>query len=231
MDYDDIIDKNDLGTLYGKNGKKGLRIEQISAKIHRHKGKHYPSPITSNLRGPAEDAQTKGKEKEGDIYSLPGYEIYPIKRHFYTDRERDHNLGLLSSDIPDPSAKEIKDFLGNPPSQEELPDWLRESNAKMEQFEGLFSQVPHGLLCDPTVPHAAVRLFALYHKFCKVKDLRKNPTTFVSKKTIGKYMGASEWYIWHCTKLLEQKGWLSITHRKGTSNIITLFDKPKTSTH
>jgi len=227
MDYEDIINENDLGTLYRKNGKKRLRNEHISIKIHRQKEKHCSLPITLNPGIPAEEAQTKGNEKEGCVTSLPGYEVYPIKRHFYVDKDRDQNLDLLSSDFPDPSAKEIKDFLGNSPSQEDLPDWLRESEIKMEQFEGLFSQVPHGLLCDPTVPHAAVRLFALYHKFCKVKDLRRNPTTFVSKKTLGKYMGASEWYIWHCTKLLEQKGWLSITHRKGTSNIITLSDKPK----
>lgn len=231
MDYDEIIDENNLGILYGKNGKKHLRIEQISAKIHHHKEKHCPPPINLSRGVPAGDAQTKGKERKGDVSSLPGYEIYPIKRHFYTDKERNLDSNLLTPDFPIPSAKEIQDFLGNPPSQEDLPDLLRETEKKMEQFEGLFSQVPHGLLCDPTVPHAAVRLFALYHKFCKVKNLRKNPTTFVGKKAIGKYMGASQWYIWHNTKLLEQKGWLSITHHKGTSNKITLFNKPKTITH
>ncbi len=227
MDYDDIVDENDLGILYGKTGKKRLRIEQISAKIHRYKEKHDPSSITFDPEGDAGEAQTREKDRDRGVSSLPGYEIYPIKRHFYIDIEKDQNLDLLSSDFPNPSPKEINDFLGSPPSQEDLPDWLKEKDRKTEQFEGFFSQVPHALLCDPSVPHAAVRLFALYQKYCKVNDLRKNPSTFVSKKTIGKYMGVSEWYIWYNTKLLEQKGWLSITRQKGISNIIKLFDKSK----
>ncbi|MGD9344296.1 MAG: hypothetical protein PVH84_00425 [Candidatus Aminicenantes bacterium] len=110
MDYDDIVDENDLGILYGKTGKNRLRIEQISAKIHRYKEKHDPSSITFNPEGAAGDAQTREKNKDGGVSSLPGYEIYPIKRYFYLDIEKDRNLDLLSSDFPNPSPKEINDF-------------------------------------------------------------------------------------------------------------------------
>lgn len=104
---------------------------------------------------------------------------------------------------------------------------MKDHEKNTEKLRGFHSQIPHELLCDPDIPHAAVRIYAIYHKFCKVKDLSNKPTTFVSRKTIGKHMGVSEVYIWKLRKLLEHKGWINVKVRKGKSNIITLYGIPK----
>jgi len=160
---------------------------------------------------------------------MRGYKESPIKRHFYTDKEKYADDSYWQLDFPIPTQEEAIAFLGIQPKNEDLPDWMKmkdhEKNA--EKLRCFHSQIPHELLCDPDISHAAVRLYAIYHKFCKVKNLSKKPTTFVSKKTIGMLMGASEVYIWELTRLLERKGWLDVKPRKGKSNIITLYNMPK----
>ncbi|MGD8540395.1 MAG: hypothetical protein PVI66_16910 [Candidatus Aminicenantes bacterium] len=161
--------------------------------------------------------------------TLFGYEHCPIQRHFYTDIEKYADNSFWQLDFPFPTQEETIAFLGPPPKIEDLPDWMKmkDHEKNTEKLRGFHSQIPHELLCDPDVPHAAVRLYAVYHKFCKVKDLSKKPTTFVGRKTIRKHMGVSEVYIWKLTKLLERKGWVDIEVRKGKSNIITLYGIPK----
>lgn len=154
---------------------------------------------------------------------LVGHRRLPLQKHYCCNEFCGENP------IPVPSMEDAIAFLGEPPKLEDLPEWLigeQEIEKKEETLEGFYSQVPHELICDPTIPHAAVRLYAVYHKFCKVKDLSKRPKTFVSKKKIGKLMGGSEVYVWMNTKLLEQRGWLEVKSRKGTTNIITLYDTP-----
>lgn len=144
--------------------------------------------------------------------TLFGYKRYSIKLHFYTDKEKYTDDSYWQLDFPIPTQEEAIAFLGPPPKSEDLPDWMKtkdhEKNA--ERLRGFHSQIPHELLCDPDISHAAVRLYAVYHKFCKFKDLTKKPTTFVGRKTIGKHMGVSEVYIWKLTRLLERKGWLDV---------------------
>ena len=123
----------------------------------------------------------------------------------------------------------VIDFLGLPPKLKNLASWMKldvEPEKKSEELKGFHSQVPHELLCDPTIPHAAVRLYAIYHKFCRIKNLAKRPKTYVGKKKISELMGVSEVYIWTYTKLLQERDWIEVKYRKGTTNIVILNGTP-----
>jgi hypothetical protein len=157
---------------------------------------------------------------------MRGHYRYPIKYHYYTDREKLENRDRGQNDLPIPTFQEITAFLGETPKIEDLPDWLIESAENREKLEGFYSQIPHELLCDPMIPSSAKIVFCLFHKYSKPKDLSKNPTAFVGKKTIAKHMGKTPRYVSELIRILEQTGWLKSIPRMGKTNKTILHDKP-----
>ena len=92
-----------------------------------------------------------------------------------------------------------------------------------------FAQVPQALIRDPEIPHAAVRLYGIYHTYAQnTKDLRNRPSPFVSQKKIAKDMGIHRNRISYWTQYLHGKGWLTIKRRGwNRSNEIMLHGKRK----
>ncbi len=79
--------------------------------------------------------------EEKDYKIMEGYKQYPIKRHFYTEKERQEDppldyikymiktYGEYGSKVT--MEKAIK-FLGEPPKEEDLPEWLQGLGEKEE---------------------------------------------------------------------------------------------------
>jgi hypothetical protein len=87
-----------------------------------------------------------------------------------------------------------------------------------------FALIPQDLLRDPEMPHAAVRLWALYHSYSQnTKDLRHRPATFVGQEVLSHDMGIDRHQITRHTRVLEQNGWLdSVRRGLGKTNLIVL---------
>lgn len=112
-------------------------------------------------------------------------------------------------------------------NKEEL---LEEENKGTAVFwEGpYYAQIPEDLVRDSKIPHAAVRLYGIYHTFAQSKRLMSNPRTFVSQETIAKCMGVNYVRVSIWTKHLEDTGWLAINRRgQGKSNIIILHSRKR----
>ena len=80
---------------------------------------------------------------------MRGHKRYPIENHYYTEREKLEDRCHRQKNLQIPSREETAAFLGDPPTLEDLPDWLTRLEEKQEKLEGFCSQIPHELLCNP----------------------------------------------------------------------------------
>lgn len=121
-------------------------------------------------------------------------------------------------------------YLQQPPGEDEIPDWLRESHnnkgAVVYYDWPHFGQIPQELLRDPKIQPAAKALFGLLHTYSQHKNLAKKPTTFVSQARLAQDMGLHVNTIGRLLKHLKEKGWLSIIRRGLTeSNVYILHGR------
>ena len=105
----------------------------------------------------------------------------------------------------------------------------RESGTVVYYDGPFFAQIPQELIRDPIIPHAAVRLWGIYHTYAQnTKDLKLNPLTFVSQETVAKDMGVHRNRVSYWTRYLEREGWLTVIRRGlNKSNVIILHGRRK----
>ncbi len=76
-----------------------------------------------------------------------------------------------------------------------------------------FAQIPQALIRDPNIPHAAIRLYGIYHSYTENKDLRNRPNPFVSQERVARNMGIGRDRVSYWTNFLKKEGWLTIRRR------------------
>jgi len=119
-------------------------------------------------------------------------------------------------------------------------EWYEENQAENKRGRGgvivfvdrfYYAMIPQELIRDPNAPHAAVRLFGVYHTYAhreNTKDLMKNPVTFASQERIAKDVGIHRTRVSFWTRYLEKEGWITVIRRGwNKSNIIILHGRKK----
>jgi hypothetical protein len=158
-----------------------------------------------------------GQEKS----SLLGYRRHPAENHFYCDRERSEDWRPEEAAIP--TMEEAVTFLGEPPRQENLPDWLTEEPPlpKVRTNSEFFIVLPEALLHDHELNAKDREVWAEYYRYCEPKDLSMiNPgVTFVGQGRIAKNLGCSVVTVRTSTAKLIKIGWISVKKRAGFTNL------------
>jgi ribosomal protein S25 len=138
-------------------------------------------------------------------------------------------------------------FLGQPPTNEQLPDWLQEAKIEEEgdpemakiiavsedlkKLEGTYGSVMLELACDPDTPSVEVKTMVVIHSFCKRKNLKvesdnRRPSTWVSSRKIAERVGVSRQHMSSILASLEEKGAIDIVRRNRKTSIIYINQKP-----
>lgn len=192
---------------------KNRDAERVEREANRYGRKYFKKSFFRSRKNP-------------NHYKSPDY-WESLKRH---TQELEEEWGRFGSKV---SLEQIINFLGPPPQWEDLPEWITgekrdedKERKNEERLEGLFSQIPHDLLCNPEIPMAARLLFCVYHKFCPEKNLKKRPRTFVGRKKVAAILGISLVYLWELNRCLANWGWIEVIPRKGRSNITILNPWP-----
>lgn len=111
---------------------------------------------------------------------------------------------------------------------DDLKDWLEGEESKQGseiiQCFVNFAQISNEVLLDKNLSDSAVRLWGIYHKYSRRKNLNKDiPVTFVKQKTIASDLGWSERKVRKANRELREAGYIRIKNRGWMSNLIFLY--------
>jgi len=95
------------------------------------------------------------------------------------------------------------------------------------QKEEFFAKIPQDLIRDPSLRYSARLLFGVYHTYAKKKNLTKGALTYVSQSRVARDLGCSIQSVSNWTKILKEKGWITVRRRGWKSNYVYLHGKPK----
>jgi len=94
--------------------------------------------------------------------------------------------------------------------------------------EVFYGKAPTKFLRNPKIRLQAKGLYAVLHSYSQPKELRLNPKTFVSLKTLSRDTGLDRTRIMHWIKVLEEACWLTVRRRgKNMTNWYILHSKKR----
>jgi hypothetical protein len=161
-------------------------------------------------------------------------ETYPPRKYFFIKEQARSEEYLPENSIPIPTDEEVLAFLGEQPTEEDLPDWLKEQKMKtrwgeiLEETGERYSLIFDVLSCSEGILSSQeLHLWFLIRKRVPNKELHgyfKVPAIKQSKKDYARQMGLAIRQFNRIFKSLEKKGFIRVEGERGRMNTIWLVD-------
>lgn len=159
---------------------------------------------------------------------------YPPRRHFFIKEQARAEEYWAENPVPIPTDEEVRAFLGEPPTEADLPDFLKEDKMKtdwgklFDEYGKKFIAVYDLLACSAGILSSQeLHLYVLIRRQVRpenIHDYFKIPVIPQGQREYARQMGVSLLWCKHLFQSLEKKGFIRIEREPGKKNKIWLND-------